>query len=191
MKKLSAILAIALIVILTLTASAALAQDRHAILAKLAWTEAWTKGTYRQVMNCQSLRKKTPLGIIEVQACTGDDTASSSLGVLVWESERDYDENFLRFQDRDADGITAKNTDYNSWEKVTSAFVEKTTLKPTKEFKRAYEKYLDAFLHPKGDGIPSSLDRCPNTPVGVTVDTAGCELSVDKDLSEEAQKFFK
>jgi OOP family OmpA-OmpF porin len=32
-----------------------------------------------------------------------------------------------------------------------------------------------------GDGVPDSIDRCPNTPHGVTVDAAGCPLDSDHD----------
>jgi outer membrane protein OmpA-like peptidoglycan-associated protein/outer membrane protein W len=32
-----------------------------------------------------------------------------------------------------------------------------------------------------GDGVPDSIDRCPNTPRGVAVDAAGCPLDSDND----------
>lgn len=32
-----------------------------------------------------------------------------------------------------------------------------------------------------GDGVPDSRDKCPNTPVGVTVDADGCPLDTDGD----------
>lgn len=32
-----------------------------------------------------------------------------------------------------------------------------------------------------GDGVPDSLDQCPNTPAGVEVDAAGCPLDADGD----------
>ena len=32
-----------------------------------------------------------------------------------------------------------------------------------------------------GDGVPDSLDKCPNTPIGVEVDANGCPLDADGD----------
>jgi len=32
-----------------------------------------------------------------------------------------------------------------------------------------------------GDGVPDSLDKCPNTPIGVEVDADGCPLDTDGD----------
>ena len=32
-----------------------------------------------------------------------------------------------------------------------------------------------------GDGVPDSLDKCPNTPIGMTVDANGCPLDSDGD----------
>jgi OOP family OmpA-OmpF porin len=32
-----------------------------------------------------------------------------------------------------------------------------------------------------GDGVPDSLDKCPNTPIGVEVDANGCPLDTDGD----------
>jgi OOP family OmpA-OmpF porin len=32
-----------------------------------------------------------------------------------------------------------------------------------------------------GDGVPDSLDKCPNTPIGVEVDAKGCPLDTDGD----------
>jgi outer membrane protein OmpA-like peptidoglycan-associated protein len=32
-----------------------------------------------------------------------------------------------------------------------------------------------------GDGVPDSLDACPNTPAGATVDSTGCQPDSDKD----------
>ena len=46
---------------------------------------------------------------------------------------------------------------------------------------------LCAALTPKatpdadGDGVPDSADKCPNTPMGVKVDTTGCPLDSDGD----------
>jgi outer membrane protein OmpA-like peptidoglycan-associated protein len=42
---------------------------------------------------------------------------------------------------------------------------------------------IDVFLWPDddGDGVPNHLDKCPDTPAGVKVDTAGCPLDSDGD----------
>ena len=42
---------------------------------------------------------------------------------------------------------------------------------------------VDVFLWPDddGDGVPNHLDKCPNTPSGVKVDSAGCPLDSDGD----------
>ncbi len=41
----------------------------------------------------------------------------------------------------------------------------------------------DVFLYPDddGDGVANYLDKCPNTPKGVEVDTVGCPLDTDGD----------
>ena len=41
----------------------------------------------------------------------------------------------------------------------------------------------DVFLYPDddGDGVANHLDKCPNTPNGVKVDTVGCPLDTDGD----------
>jgi OOP family OmpA-OmpF porin len=36
-------------------------------------------------------------------------------------------------------------------------------------------------LDSDGDGVPDSMDKCPNTPHGVTVDASGCPLDSDGD----------
>jgi OmpA-OmpF porin, OOP family len=38
-----------------------------------------------------------------------------------------------------------------------------------------------APLDSDGDGVPDTLDKCPNTPAGVAVGTDGCPLDSDKD----------
>ena len=42
---------------------------------------------------------------------------------------------------------------------------------------------IDVFLWPDedGDGVPNHLDKCPDTPKGVEVDTVGCPLDSDGD----------
>jgi len=42
---------------------------------------------------------------------------------------------------------------------------------------------VDVFLYPDddGDGVPNHLDKCPNTPAGVTVDAVGCPVDTDGD----------
>ena len=42
---------------------------------------------------------------------------------------------------------------------------------------------VDVFLYPDddGDGVPNFLDKCPNTPRGVTVDANGCPVDSDGD----------
>ncbi|MBF0434262.1 MAG: OmpA family protein [Magnetococcales bacterium] len=39
------------------------------------------------------------------------------------------------------------------------------------------------FVEPDndGDGVPNSVDECPNTPIGVPVDIRGCPLNIDND----------
>jgi len=46
------------------------------------------------------------------------------------------------------------------------------------------EKFVqDVLLYPDddGDGVPNHLDKCPDTPKGVKVDTVGCQLDSDGD----------
>jgi hypothetical protein len=48
----------------------------------------------------------------------------------------------------------------------------------------AMEKFVqDVLLHPDsdGDGVPDHLDKCPDTPRGVAVDSVGCPLDSDGD----------
>jgi len=48
----------------------------------------------------------------------------------------------------------------------------------------AMEKFVeDVFLYPDsdGDGVPDHLDKCPDTPRGVEVDSVGCPLDSDGD----------
>ncbi len=42
---------------------------------------------------------------------------------------------------------------------------------------------VDVFLYPDddGDGVPNHLDKCPDTPKGVKVDSVGCPLDTDGD----------
>ncbi len=42
---------------------------------------------------------------------------------------------------------------------------------------------IDVFLYPDddSDGVPNYLDKCPDTPKGVTVDSSGCPIDSDGD----------
>jgi outer membrane protein OmpA-like peptidoglycan-associated protein len=41
--------------------------------------------------------------------------------------------------------------------------------------------YKQVYMDSDGDGVPDSLDKCPNTPQGVKVDANGCPLDSDRD----------
>ena len=57
---------------------------------------------------------------------------------------------------------------------VTSVFVEKA---PPKVVPKIVE------LDSDGDGVPDSLDQCPNTPPGIKVDRVGCPVALPEKVS--------
>jgi len=41
--------------------------------------------------------------------------------------------------------------------------------------------FVAMLLDSDGDGVPDSIDECPNTPIGVEVDAKGCPIDSDGD----------
>jgi OOP family OmpA-OmpF porin len=61
---------------------------------------------------------------------------------------------------------------------VTSVFLEKAPAKPAP---KPQAKVVD--LDSDGDGVLDSLDKCPNTPKGIKVDSVGCPVPIPEKVS--------
>ena len=75
-----------------------------------------------------------------------------------------------------ADELLAKTTP--CWEEMQARLQQAA---PAEEAAPVVPAPVAPVQDSDGDGVPDSLDKCPGTPVGVTVDEAGCPRDSDGD----------
>lgn len=110
----------------------------------------------------------------ETDTTTSGETQANLGGGVLYEFTDHWS---ARFDARYINGLDVEMSDYVVGLGVGYSFggSSKSKSEPAPEPMRPKEKDTD------GDGVPDTMDRCANTPVGVVVNASGCPLDTDGD----------